>query len=345
MSMPPSVRVAVIGASGYAGGELVRLIDGHPTLDLVAVGAGSSAGEPLGTLHPHLEGGDRRLAAVDPDTIDADLVFLALPTGASASPAAKLANRGIAVVDLGGDHRFTSPHRHEAAHGNPPPQPDQLGRWVYGLPELFGDLIRPARRVAVAGCYPTAATLALAPLLGDGLIRPRVVIDAKSGVTGAGRSLRPDLMFAAVDGNVTAYGVGNHRHRPEIEQALQAVAGTKPSVTFTPHLVPMTRGLLATCYAEAVAGVTRQDLVDSLAKRYSAAPFVTVVDDPPQTRWVIGSNRCLVSAHLDDASGSVVVVSAIDNLVKGAAGQAVQCANLMQGFPEDAGLPMAGVLP
>jgi N-acetyl-gamma-glutamyl-phosphate reductase len=345
MSTPPSVRVAVIGASGYAGGELVRLIDGHPSLDLGALGAGASAGEALGTLHPHLEAGERRLAVVDPDTVDADLVFLALPTGESATPAVTLAGRGIAVVDLGGDLRFTSPQRHEDAHGGPPAHPDQLGRWVYGLPELFGDQIRPARRVAVAGCYPTAATLALAPLLGDGLIRSRVVIDAKSGITGAGRAPRPDLMFAAVDGSVTAYAIGSHRHRPEIEQALEAVAGIAPSVTFTPHLVPMTRGLLATCYAEAVDGVTRQDLVDSLAKRYAAAPFVAVVDDPPQTRWVVGSNRCLVSTHLDEATRSVVVVSAIDNLVKGSAGQAIQCANLMLGFPEDAGLPRAGVIP
>ena len=231
------------------------------------------------------------------------------------------------------------------AHGNPAPRPDQLGRWVYGLPELFGDRIRTARRVAVAGCYPTAATLALAPPLGDGLIDPESWSTPSRGSPApAGRSAA-DLMFAAVDGNVTAYGIGGHRHRPEIEQALEAVAGTKPSVTFTPHLVPMSRGLLATCYAEAVDGVTRDDLVDSLAKRYSAAPFVTVVDDPPQTRGVVGSNRCLVSAHLDDATGSVVVVSAIDNLVKGAAGQAVQCANLMLGIPENAGLPMAGVLP
>ncbi len=209
-----------------------------------------------------------------PDTIDVDLAFLAMPTGASAGPAVTLAERGIAVVDLGGDLRFTSPQRHVDAHGQPPPHPAQMGRWEYGLPELFGDRIRHARRVAVAGCYPTAATLALAPLLGDGLIRPRVVVDAKSGITGAGRSLRPDLMFAAVDGSVTAYAVGKHRHRPEIEQALEAVAGVTPSVTFTAHLVPMTRGLLATCYAEAVDGVTRQDLVDSLAKRYAAAPFV-----------------------------------------------------------------------
>ncbi len=339
------MRVAVIGASGYAGGELVRLLDGHPSFQLCAIGAGASAGAALGTVHPHLDGGGRRLAAVDADTIDVDLAFLAMPTGASAAPAVTLAGRGIAVVDLGGDLRFTSPQRHVDAHGQPPPHPAQMGRWEYGLPELFGDRIRHARRVAAAGCYPTAATLALAPLLGDGLIRPRVVIDAKSGVTGAGRSLRPDRMFAAVDGSVTAYAVGKHRHRPEIEQALEAVAGVTPSVTFTAHLVPMTRGLLATCYAEAVDGVTRLDLVDSLAKRYAAAPFVTVVDDPPPTRWVVGSNRCLISVDLDDRTGSVVAVSAIDNLLKGAAGQAVQCANLMFGLAEEAGLPTSGVMP
>jgi N-acetyl-gamma-glutamyl-phosphate reductase len=345
MSTTRSVPVAVIGASGFAGGELVRLLDGHPSFRLHQIGAGASAGAALGDVHPHLDGGGRHLAAVDVETIDVDLAFLAVPVGASAAPAVTLAERGIAVVDLGGDLRFTSPQRHVDAHGNPPPHPAQVGRWVYGLPELFGDRIRHARRVAAAGCYPTAATLALAPLLGDGLIRPRVVIDAKSGVTGAGRSLRPDLTFAAVDGSVSAYAVGRHRHRPEIEQVLEAVAGVTPSVTFTPHLVPMTRGLLATCYAEAVDGVTREDLVDSLAKRYAAAPFVSVVDGPPSTRWVVGSNRCLISVDLDQRTGSVVAVSAIDNLLKGAAGQAVQCANLMFGLAEETGLPKSGVMP
>lgn len=344
MTSSSQVSVAVLGASGYAGGELVRLVDGHPRLDLTGIGAGSSAGMPLGAVHPHLGGGDRVLAALDPGTLEADLVFLALPTGASVDAAVTLSGRGIAVVDLGGDLRFASPQRFLDANGTAPPHPDQLGAWVYGIPELFGDRIRLSRRVAVAGCYPTAAVLGLAPLLGDGLIRPRVVVDAKSGVSGAGRSMRADLMFGAVDGNVTAYGIGTHRHRLEIEQALEAVAGVTPSVTFTPHLVPMMRGLLATGYAVASDGVTRADLTDSLAKRYASSPFVTVVDEPPQTRWVIGSNRCLISVHHELATGSVVVVSVIDNLVKGAAGQAVQCANLMLGLPEEAGLPMVGAM-
>ncbi|CAN5349264.1 N-acetyl-gamma-glutamyl-phosphate reductase [soil metagenome] len=345
MRSPTQFGVAVLGASGYSGGELVRLIDTHPGLVVTGLGARSSAGLPLGSVHPHLGGGDRMLAALDPETLQADLVFLALPNGASAEAAVTLAGRGIAVADLGGDLRFASVGRFVEAYGADPPHPDQIGSWVYGIPELFGDRIRSAPRVAVAGCYPTAAVLALAPLLGDGLIGPKVVVDAKSGVSGAGRSIRADLMFGAVDGNVTAYGIGAHRHRPEIEQALEAVAGVTPSVTFTPHLVPMMRGLLATGYAVAGDGVTRGDLVDSLAKRYASTPFVSVVGDPPQTRWVTGSNRCLISVHLDRSTGSVVVVSVLDNLLKGSAGQAVQCANLMLGLPEETGLPAAGTMP
>ena len=340
---PSPTRVAVFGASGYAGGELVRLLDHHPALVLTHLGAGAATGSTLGSVHPHLGGGERPLTTLDPGTIDVDLAFLALPTGTAAEPAVLLTRRGIAVVDLGGDLRLTSPQRYVDAHGNPPPHPDQLGSWVYGLPELFGDRIRPARRVAVAGCYPTAATLALAPPLGDGLIHPDLVVDAKSGITGAGRAPRPDLMFAAVDGSVTAYGIGGHRHRPEIEQALEAATGVVAGVTFTPHLVPMKRGLLATCYARAIEGVTEDDLIESLEKRYGDAPFVDLVEAPPATGAVVGSNRCAISVHLDRRTGSVVIVSAIDNLVKGAAGQAVQCANLMLGIPEETGIPRFGM--
>lgn len=334
-----------MGASGYAGAELVRLLDAHPVFEVDGIGARASAGAPLASVHPQLDGGDRPLRTLDPETVEADLVFLALPTGASAHPAETLAGRGLAVVDLGGDLRFASSERRGDSPGDPPPHPDPTGRWVYGLPELFGDRIRSARRVAAAGCYPTAATLALAPLLGDGLIRPQVVIDAMSGVSGAGRGVRPDLMFGAVDGNVTAYAVDGHRHRPEIERALAAAVGTAPTVTFVPHLVPMTRGLLATCHASAADGVARGDLVDALAKRYADAPFVGVVDEPPQTRWVVGSNRCLVSVHLDERTGVVTALAALDNLIKGAAGQAVQCANLMVGLAEETGLPTAGLMP
>jgi N-acetyl-gamma-glutamyl-phosphate reductase len=342
---PTPCRVAVFGASGYAGGELVRLVDDHPGLTVTHLGAGASTGSTLGSAHPHLGGGERRLVTLDPETIDVDLAFLALPTGAAVEPAVTLAGRGIPVVDLGGDLRLTSPQRYVDAHGNPPPHPDQLGSWVYGLPELFGDRIRTARRVSVAGCYPTAAALALAPPLGDGLIHPDVVVDAKSGITGAGRAPRPDLMFAAIDGSVSAYGIHRHRHRPEIEQALEEGCGIAAVVTFTPHLVPMRRGLLATCYARAAEGVTGDDLMESLAKRYADAPFVELVDQPPSTGAVVGSNRCLISVHLDPRTGSVVLVSAIDNLVKGAAGQAVQCVNLMLGIPEETGLPPVGTGP
>jgi N-acetyl-gamma-glutamyl-phosphate reductase len=339
--------VAVLGASGYAGGELIRLVDGHPEFEVVHLGAHTRAGAALGEVHPQLGGGDRRLGSVDPGEVpDVEIAFLALPHGASALPGAALAEREIAVVDLGSDYRFSSAEGYRRAYGADHPLPDQLGSWRYGLPELFGEGLPGADRVAVPGCYPTSAVLALAPLVAAGMIAPEgIVVDSLSGVTGAGRGLRDDLTFGAVAEGVRAYGVTTHRHRPEMEEAVAAYAGTAVSITFTPHLVPMQRGLLSTCYARPATGVTAGDLTAALAEAYAAAPFVTVVAEPPQTRWTVGSNRCLLAAFLDPATGTAVVLSALDNLLKGAAGQAVQCANLMTGLPESAGLSVDGLLP
>jgi N-acetyl-gamma-glutamyl-phosphate reductase len=340
-------RITIFGASGYAGGELVRLVDAHPDLDLGYLGAHSAAGEPLGSMHPHLRGGDRVLQPMDPDlAADCDLAFLALPHGASAEPALAFVRRGVKVVDLGSDYRLDSPARYEAAYGSAHPHPEELGEWVYGLPELFGERIRSATKVAAPGCYPTSAVLALAPLLRDGLLDPSALtVNSVSGVSGAGRAAKPNLTFGAVDEGVVAYGVLTHRHRPEIEQALGAVSGTEPLVIFTPHLVPMQRGILSTCYARVAPGTSAADLIASLSAAYAAAPFVDVIDSPPQTRWVVGSNRCLVAAFLDERSRTAIVMAAEDNLLKGAAGQAVQCANLMLGLPEETGLPFDGWMP
>ena len=338
---------AVLGASGYAGGEVVRLIDDHPAIDLIHLGAHRRAGESLAAVHPHLPDGDRILGSGDVDDLpDIDVAFLALPHGASAGPGLALAARGVTVVDLGSDFRMDTPERYEAAYGAPHPAPDQLGEWVYGLPELFGGSLVGAHRIAVPGCYPTSALLALAPLVRAGLIdHTAIVVDAMSGVTGAGRALKGDLLFGAVDEGVRAYGVTTHRHRPEMECGLDAMGSGETTVSFTPHLVPMQRGILSTCSAPVSDGVVLSDVVGALRTAYEESPFVEVIDGPPQTRWVVGSNRCLLAPFVDDHSGRVIVLSAIDNLLKGAAGQAVQCANLALGLPEETGLSMAGWMP
>ncbi len=339
-----AVTVGIAGASGYAGGELVRLVDAHPDMELAYLAAHSRAGEHLGSVHPQLSGGDRLLQELDLDALGSlDLVFLALPHGKSADPAMGLLARGARVVDIGSDFRLDSPQRYLEAYGTEHGHPGQLGSWPYGLPEVFrGDLVG-ADRVAVPGCYPTSVTLALAPLLAAGAVEPAgLTVASLSGVSGAGRSLKADLLFGAVAESVKAYGVFTHRHRPEMERALDAVAGTEVTLTFTPHLVPMQRGLLSTCHAT-MTGTA--DPVGVLAAAYANEPFVAVVDEPPHTSWVAGSNRALLSVHPDERTGTVIVVSAIDNLLKGAAGQAVQCANLMLGIGETTGLPLEGWMP
>ncbi len=339
--------VGIFGASGYAGGELIRLVDGHPHLEAAVLAGKSSVGASLGEIHPQLSGRERKLVALDAAAAEGlDLVFLALPHGASAQLGMDLIDLGLAVADLGSDFRFQSATRYTEAYGQDHGYPDQLGHWVYGIPELFRDSIRGVDRVAVPGCYPTSAILALGPLLGAGLIESSpIVVDAMSGVSGAGRSAKPHLTFGAVDEGVSAYGLLTHRHRPEIEQGLEMVSGKGATVLFTPHLVPMQRGILSTCHAPMIEGVVAADLKAALEVAYAGSPFVEVIDAPPQTRWVIGSNRCLLSVRADPRTGTALVLSALDNLVKGAAGQAVQCANLMLGLPEAEGLPMEGWMP
>jgi N-acetyl-gamma-glutamyl-phosphate reductase len=337
--------VAILGASGYAGGELVRLIDAHPSFGIAYLGAKSSAGRTLGDVHPQLMGGERRLDDMNPDAVpEVDLVMMALPHGASAGPGTVFAERGVKVVDLGSDFRMDSEARYLDAYGTPHPAPSSLSHWTYGLPELFD--VADARLTAAPGCYPTAALLGLAPLAREGLIDTQgIVVDALSGASGAGRTLRQDLLFGSVAEGVRAYGVASHRHRPEIEMGLELSTGTEARVVFTPHLVPMQRGLLATSTAPLERSSTRREILDVLSEAYEQSPFVDVITDPPQTRWVVGSNRAIVTGFVDDRTGSAIVVSAIDNLLKGAAGQAMQAANLMFGQPETAGLAMSGMMP
>jgi N-acetyl-gamma-glutamyl-phosphate reductase len=342
------LAVAVAGASGYAGGELLRLIGGHPDLELGLAAAAGNAGAPVTAVHPHLTGlGDRTFEALDLARLAAaDLVFLALPHEESAAVAAALPPQ-VPVVDLSASFRLADPGAWAAYYRTP-----HAGRWCYGLPELPGarDAIQTARRVAAPGCYATAAILALAPLLAAGLADPGdIVIVAASGTSGAGRAPSAALLATEVMGAVSAYQVGGtHRHTPEIEQALGEAAGTRPVVSFTPVLAPMSRGILATCTARLRDPATPAAVLrDALATAYAGEPFVHLL---PENRWpataaTLGSNAVHLQAAADGHAGRAVVVAAEDNLGKGAAGQAIQAANLMLGLPETAGLTAQGVAP
>lgn len=321
-------RATVLGASGYSGGEVCRLLARHPSLTLVAAGAARAAGEPLDALQPHLAG-VAGVAGVGLTTVEqaaeqeADVCFSCLPAGVLSGLLAKL-GAGL-VIDLSDEHR--------GAPG-----------WVYGLSEHARGELAGATRVANPGCYPTAALLVLLPLARAGLVEPPVVIDALSGVSGAGRAAEDRLLFSGLHGTVTAYGDIPHRHVPEIEARLSA-AGLQGPVSFTPHLVPMSRGVLVTARARAAGTVDDDDVLGALAAAYGHEPFVTVVPGWPQTKAVVGTNRALLSARVDARAGWVVCAAAIDNLGKGAAGQAVQNANLALGLDETAGLEGLGVWP
>jgi N-acetyl-gamma-glutamyl-phosphate reductase len=335
------VRVAVAGASGYAGGELLRLIAGHPELEIVAATAHTNAGAPVSSVHQHLVGLELTFTETEPSALaSADLVFLALPHGESGAVAAQLP-REVRVVDLGADHRLRDPADWAKYYGGP-----HAGTWTYGLPELPGqrEQIATSTRVAATGCYAVATILALAPLIGEGLARPDdVVVVAASGTTGAGRSLKNYLLASEAGGDVSAYKAGAHQHTAEMKQA----SGAR-SLSFTPMLAPMPRGILATVASLPVeTGTSTQDIRDVLGKRYQGETFVRVLPEDmwPRTKATLGTNACHLQARVDGDSGRLLVVSAIDNLGKGAAGQAVQCANLMLGLPEAAGLSTVGVHP
>jgi N-acetyl-gamma-glutamyl-phosphate reductase len=342
MFLRMGTTVAVAGASGYAGGELLRLVAAHPGLEVGPVAAFGNAGERLGDVHPHLVSlADRVLVPTDPAPLaQADLVFLALPHGRSAAVAAALP-AGLPVVDLGADHRLVSAAAWTEAYGG-----DHAGAWPYGLPELPGqrEAITSGGRVAVTGCYAVATILALAPLVAAGLVSPEdVVVVASSGTSGAGRSAKVTLLGSEVMSDLSPYKVGRHQHVPEILQATGA-----RSLSFTPVLAPMPRGILATVTARpSRPGVTAADVRAVLAAAYGSEPFVHLLPEGrwPHTAATLGSNSAHLQATIDTSSGRVIVCSAIDNLGKGAAGQAVQCANLLLGLPETTGLAVDGVAP
>jgi N-acetyl-gamma-glutamyl-phosphate reductase len=341
-----SIRVAVAGASGYAGGELLRLLLGHPLVEIGAVTAGGNAGERLGALQPHLEPlADRVLAETAAATLtEHDVVFLALPHGQSAAVAAALSDDTL-VVDCGADFRLRDADAWTAYYGGP-----HAGTWPYGLPELPGlrDLLRGARRVAVPGCYPTVSSLALAPAVAAGLVTPDVVVVAASGTSGAGKKVAPHLLGSEVMGNASAYGVGGvHRHTPEMVQNLAGLTDRPVSVSFTPILVPMPRGILATCSAPLTPGTTATEVREAYLKAYDAEPFVHVLPEGewPQTKAVHGSNACHLQVTVDERAGRLVAVGAIDNLTKGTAGGALQSMNLAFDLDETLGLTAVGVAP
>jgi N-acetyl-gamma-glutamyl-phosphate reductase len=343
--------VGIVGASGYTGAELLRLCSHHPELDVRAATADSQAGARVADVYPSLAAAYPVLAF---DKFDAaacdglDVVFLGLPHGASQDIVPDLAGRVGRLVDLAADFRLNDPALYPVWYGAAHTQPGLLGDFAYGLPELFRDEVVGATKVAVPGCYVTAAVLALTPLLGCGLVEPTgMVVDAASGVSGAGRSPRPTAAFCAADEDFTAYGLLSHRHTPEIEQVLSRSApGARVQVLFTPHLAPMNRGILATCYARPTGpGTTTGDVMDAVRRTWDREPFVVVTDGPPSTKATLGSNAVHVTAVADPRTGWVVAIAALDNLVKGASGQAIQCANLMLDLPEATGLPMAGVYP
>jgi N-acetyl-gamma-glutamyl-phosphate reductase len=330
-------RVAIVGVTGYAGGELARLLLRHPGVRIVAAVARSHQGEPLRSALPHLHDAPDSLR-IGGDVGDAEIVFTALPAGEAAKQAPAWLEAGRRVIDIGSDFRLKDPAAYPKWYGYEHPAAALLAESVYGLTEFARAALPKARIVANPGCYPTASIIALAPAAAHKLIGPDVIVDAKSGVSGAGHVVDDAYLYGTVDESVRAYGVPTHRHTPEIAQQLAVIGGTRPRLTFAPHLVPMTRGLIATCYAPLLDGVTAAQVAEAYTAHYADEPFVRVTASFPPTKATLGSNWCLVHAVVDEENRRLVAVAVIDNLVKGAAGQAVQNFNVMCGLPETQGL-------
>ena len=344
------MRVGIINVTGYAGVEVARILQLHPDAELVGVTGRSAAGQKLGQAFPHLARVD--ITIQEELTASVDVVFSALPQVASAEVCAPLVRSGVRVIDISADFRLRDPVMYREWYGADHPAPDLLEASVYGLSELDRGGVASASLVANPGCYPTGALLALAPVVRAGLAQASIVIDAKSGVSGAGRGLSLGTHFSEVNENVFPYGTAGHRHLPEITQELERLcAGYRPEVVFIPHLIPMTRGILNSCYVDLVEGAFPDPERAAVAVRelyheaFDGEPFVKVVDQPPQTKQTWGNNDCLIYPTVDRRTGRFMVFSALDNLVKGAAGQAVQNMNLMFGVPEPTGLEHIAIYP
>ncbi|MEI6445368.1 MAG: N-acetyl-gamma-glutamyl-phosphate reductase [Nostocales cyanobacterium ELA583] len=346
------VPVGIVGASGYGGVQLVRLLMDHPEVEIVYLGGESSAGKSFADLYPHFGNiVNLPIEAVEPDIIASrcEVVFLSLPNGLACKIAPQLIEKGCKVLDLSADYRFSDLKTYTTWYGTERSDRTLAATAVYGLPELYRDRIAEANLVGCPGCYPTASLLALSPLLKQGLIVPETaIIDAKSGTSGGGRQAKVNLLLAEADNSLGAYNVGSHRHTPEIEQICSELAGHEVTIQFTPHLIPMVRGILATVYASMRdPGLVRDDLITIYSAFYRNSPWVKICNSGtyPQTKWACGSNNCYIGIEVDPRTGRVIVMSAIDNLIKGQAGQAIQCMNLMLGWDETLGLPKVGFYP
>lgn len=341
-------KIGIVGATGYTGSELVRLLLQHPDVIIEIITSKSKAGKRFSEVHPHFEGiADMELQTIDDlDDHDLDLVFLALPHGVSMDFVEKVGYKKFKVIDLSGDFRLGSAETYQKWYGKKHSAEKHISKAVYGMPELFRDRIRNARLVANPGCYPTSAILALAPLFKNDLVEPEdIVIDSKSGVTGAGATAKQKTHFPEVFGNFSAYGLKSHRHTPEIQTTLQSYSGTAGTVQFSPHLLPIDRGILTTTYSRPKKAVSEELLRETYLNFYEKEHFVRVADHPPALKSVRGSNFCDVYATYDERTNRIITVSTIDNLVKGAAGQAIQNMNLMFGLIERSGLELSPLSP
>jgi N-acetyl-gamma-glutamyl-phosphate reductase len=337
------MKVGIINVTGYTGVELARLLFQHPQVELASVTGRSAAGQKLGEVFPHLAGIDLTIEA---ELGDVELVFSAMPHKESAKEVIPLLGQGIKVVDVSADFRLKDASEYEQWYGFSHPIPQLLAQAVYGLPELYRSKVTSAKLVANPGCYPTGAILALAPAVKAKVIEPDIVVDSKSGVSGAGRTLNLSTHFSEANEDAAAYALEGHRHLPEIVQELkQLCPELSPSVTFVPHVIPMTRGILTTCYAPLASGKNEKQIKELYLDFYKNEPFVRVVSSPPHTKHTSGNNLCLVYPTIDHRAGRLVVISCIDNLIKGAGGQAIQNMNLMLGLPETAGLQALSVFP
>ena len=343
------IRAGIINVTGYAGVELARLLSQHPEVKLTSVTGRSTAGKRLGDVFPHLASLNLVIQA---ELGDVEFVFSAMPHQQSAKEVIPLVNHGIKVVDISADFRLKDTAEYPRWYNFAHPAPELLKEAVYGLPELYRAQVASARLVANPGCYPTGAILALAPAVKAGLIEPEIIIDSKSGISGAGRTLSLKDHYSEANEDTTAYALTGHRHLPEIIQELTVLyPGQPPAITFVPHLLPMTRGILTTCYAPLVSGkLSLDEKGEEELKRlyldfYHNEPFVRVIESPPHTKHTWGANFCLIHPTIDHRTGRLIVVSCIDNLVKGAAGQAIQNMNLMLGLPETTGLESPAIYP
>ncbi|ELR99321.1 N-acetyl-gamma-glutamyl-phosphate reductase [Gloeocapsa sp. PCC 73106] len=352
MSDNQKVPVGIIGASGYGGIQLVRILIDHPLVEIVYLGGDSSAGKQYSDIYPHLTDSiNLTIEKIDLEVVAnrCQVVFLALPNGLACQMAGELLAKGCKVLDLSADYRFSNLDTYVTWYKQERTDQAIASTAVYGLPELYREEIKQAQLIGCPGCYPTASLLALSPLLKSGLILPETaIIDAKSGASGGGRQAKTNLLLAEAEGTLGAYGVAKHRHTPEIEQICTDLAGYDVKVQFTPHLIPMVRGILATVYATlGDPGLVRDDLLTIYGAFYRNAPFVKVLPNGvyPQTKWAWGTNLCYIGLEVDTRTDRVIVMSAIDNLIKGQAGQAVQCLNLMMDWEETVGLPRLSFYP